>query len=65
MPIRRIFGYVGFIISLPITFYFIKISKGVGLGMIGLDIIIYALLIVVVVTTALYIIGRFIERISE
>jgi hypothetical protein len=37
MPIRRIFGYIGFVISLPIAFYFVKISNSVGIGMIGLD----------------------------
>ena len=62
MPIRRIFGYIGFVISLPIAFYFIKVSGGVGIGMIGLDIIIYALLIIIAVTTIFYIVGRVIEK---
>jgi hypothetical protein len=61
MPIKRIFGYLGFIISLPIAYFYVVNQHAVGIGMIGLDVLIISLLIIVVVTTILYIIGRVIE----
>jgi hypothetical protein len=62
MSTRKIFGYIGFIVSFPIAFYFIKASNSVGIGMVGLDIIIISLLIMVGVTTVFYVIGRIIEK---
>lgn len=62
MPIRRIFGYIGFVVSLPIAFYYAVNQNAVGIGMIGLDVLTISVLIIIGVTTILYVIGRMIEK---
>lgn len=61
MSTRRIFGYIGFVISLPIAYYYASHQNALAIGMIGLDTLIISLLIIIAVTTILYVIGRLIE----
>ncbi len=60
MPTRRIFGYIGFALSLFIAYYFafgIYHDPAEGLGA-----ILMLPVIVVVVTTFTYLIGRSVEK---
>ncbi|MDQ2933228.1 MAG: hypothetical protein M3Q80_02500 [bacterium] len=62
MPIQRILGYLGFVISLPIAFYYVVNQKAVGIGMIGLDVLIISFLIIISITTIFYVGGRILEN---
>jgi hypothetical protein len=62
MPVRRIFGYIGFIFSLVFAFLYVKNQYPSGIGIIGLDLLVISLLIIIFTTLIFYFIGGVIER---
>lgn len=60
MPLRRIFGYTGFVISLLVSYYYAfgrNHDPAEGLG-----VLLMIPVIIVVITTIIYLIGRLVER---
>jgi len=62
MKTRKIFGYVGLIISIVIACCYAVVTIKPGAMIIPIDIAIISLNIIIVVTALSYIVGRIIEK---